>query len=185
MNIFCVNEDPYLAACELPDRHIVKMPVETAQMLAVIYSPHIHDIGPIYKADGTPYKTQKGAFKNHPCTRWAAKSRFNINWLLQHGIGLCEEYTFRFGKRHASEDAIRYAGMLWSGTCWEKHTPFVRAMPDDIKNDTSIDTVTAYQRYVASKPWAKDNYLRVPDRKPSWMLPQPKKVHYNIDIFKD
>ena len=53
--------------------------------------------------------------------------------------------------------------------CPEDHTPFARAMPDVYKYDTSIDTVTAYQRYVASKPWVNDNYLRVPDRKPSWV----------------
>ena len=43
-------------------------------------------------------------------------------------------------------------------------TPFVRAMPDRFKHDTSIDTFTAYKWYIASKPWVRDNYLRMPDR---------------------
>tara|TARA_B100000287_G_scaffold435626_1_gene505077 strand:- start:5621 stop:6250 length:630 start_codon:yes stop_codon:yes gene_type:complete len=183
MNIFVVHEDPYLAACALPDKLVVKMPVETAQMLAVIYSPHMHDIGPLFKADGTPYNTKKGAWKNHPCTQWAAKNRHNINWLLQHGIGLCDEFRYRYGKDHGSEPAIRLAGMMWSGTCWEKHSPFVRCMPDEFKNDTSISTVEAYRRYLLSKPWVKDNYHRT-DRKPSFITHEPDEFDYTIDIFK-
>jgi hypothetical protein len=45
----------------------------------------------------------------------------------------------------------------------------VRAMPDEYKLDTSIDTFTAYKMYIASKPWVCDNYLRMPERKPSWI----------------
>jgi hypothetical protein len=48
-------------------------------------------------------------------------------------------------------------------------TPFARAMPDELKYDTSIDTFEAYKRYIASKTWVKDNYLRMPERKPEWV----------------
>jgi len=53
-----------------------------------------------------------------------------------------------------------------SGKC---PTPFVRAMPDEYKLDTSISTFDAYKMYIASKPWVCDNYLRIPDRKPDWV----------------
>ena len=56
--------------------------------------------------------------------------------------------------------------------CPEDHTPFVRAMPDVLKYDDTIDTVTAYRKYLASKAWVLDNY-RVPDNKPSWLPTQP------------
>jgi len=46
---------------------------------------------------------------------------------------------------------------------------FTRAMPDEYKHDTSIDTFTAYQNYISSKPWAASNYLRDPSRKPDWL----------------
>jgi hypothetical protein len=46
---------------------------------------------------------------------------------------------------------------------------FVRAMPDEYKLDTSIDTFTAYKMYIASKPWVASNYLRMPERKPDWI----------------
>jgi hypothetical protein len=50
-----------------------------------------------------------------------------------------------------------------------KVTPFARAMPEEWKYDTSIDTFTAYKMYIASKPWVADNYLRMPERKPDWI----------------
>jgi hypothetical protein len=42
-------------------------------------------------------------------------------------------------------------------------------MPDEWKYDTTIDTFEAYRRYIASKPWVADNYLRIPSRKPDWI----------------
>ena len=38
MNIFVTDPDPTVSAEVLPDKHIVKMPLETCQMLAVVYS---------------------------------------------------------------------------------------------------------------------------------------------------
>jgi hypothetical protein len=42
-------------------------------------------------------------------------------------------------------------------------------MPDEYKLDTNISTFDAYKMYIASKPWVKDNYVRIPDRKPDWV----------------
>jgi hypothetical protein len=46
---------------------------------------------------------------------------------------------------------------------------FTRAMPDEYKFDTSIDTFTAYKMYIASKSWVSNNYLRMPQRRPEWV----------------
>ena len=175
MNIFVTDPDPYISAQCLPDKHIVKMPLETCQMLSIVASEKWgHGFGTLPKLDGTPYKTEKGAFRNHPCTKWAAESPDNLQWLFQHGISLCEEYTNRYGKKHACESSIRLAALTqMDNGCPEKHTPFARAMPDQLKYDDSIDTVTAYRKYIATKPWVIDNYLRVPDNKPSWLPAQP------------
>ena len=48
-------------------------------------------------------------------------------------------------------------------------TPFVFAGPDEFKYDESVDIYTKYKMYIASKPWVKDNYLRIPERKPDWV----------------
>ena len=169
MNIFAIYDDPVLSACDLPDKHIVKMPLECCQMLAVVFSPWYHDIGVVFNKDGQPYRTEKGAFRNHPCTKWVAESDNNIQWLLQHGLALCEEYKYRYGKVHTCFRSLTLAGLMFTAGCPEKHTPFARAMPDERKYDESISTFEAYQRYIASKPWVPTNYLRVPERKPSWI----------------
>ena len=80
MNIFVTNPDPHKAATELPDKHVVKMPLETCQMLSIIYSKWYYDWGEIHKKDGTAYNTEKGAFRNHPCTKWAADSIFTVSY---------------------------------------------------------------------------------------------------------
>ena len=63
MNIFVTDPDPIVSAEVLPDKHIVKMPLETCQMLAVVYSKWYFAWGDdlLPKKDGTPYNTQKGA----------------------------------------------------------------------------------------------------------------------------
>ena len=91
MNIFATDQCPKKSAMVLPDKHIVKMPLESCQMLAIIFSKWYYDWGTISKADGTPYATKKGAFRNHPSTKWAAKSFYNTAWLIQHGCALANE----------------------------------------------------------------------------------------------
>ncbi len=72
MNIFVTDPCPIQSARNLPDKHIVKMPLETCQMLAIIYSDWYYGVGKLYKKDGYAYRTAHGAFRHHPCTQWAA-----------------------------------------------------------------------------------------------------------------
>jgi hypothetical protein len=57
MNIFFLDTDPEAAAVMQCDKHIVKMPLETAQMLCAVY----HRYG-----EPAPYKLTHA---NHPSTR--------------------------------------------------------------------------------------------------------------------
>ena len=111
MNIFVTDPDPVKSAEVLPDKHVVKMPLETCQMLAVVYSKWYYNWGNdlLPKKDGTPYNTEKGAFRGHPCTIWAAESIANTAWLIQHGFGLLQEYTHRYGKIHSCQTAMNAA----------------------------------------------------------------------------
>ena len=171
MNIFVTDPDPNKSAQVLPDKHVVKMPLETCQMLAVVYSKWYFNWGNdlLPKKDGTPYNTEKGAFRGHPCTIWAAQNIYNTAWLIQHGFGLLEEYTHRYGKIHSCQRPLQETTHLLPSADYTKHTPFVFAGPDQFKHDTSIDIFTAYKYYIASKPWAASNYLRDPSRKPNWI----------------
>ena len=169
MNIFVTDPDPVKSAQVLPDKHIVKMPLESCQMLAIVCSEKWgHGYGEIHKKDGEPYKTDKGAFRGHPCTVWANESNINAWWLVAHAMALCEEYTHRYGKVHSCENTVLEAGHLIPFTM-ERPKSFAFAGPDEFKYDTSIDTFTAYKRYISSKPWAASNYLRDPSKKPNWL----------------
>lgn len=179
MNIFAVDADPLRAARQLPDRHVTKMILESAQMLSIVFSHHYWDIGEVMKVDGTPFKTAKGAFKKHPCTIWAADSVQNCAWLIQHALGLCTEFNLRYGKQHGLTQSLFDVKRLFhreTGDAITIHTmvdSFARAMPVDLKQDTSIDDITAYQMYMNTKDWVYYNYLRIPERRPSWVL-QPE-----------
>lgn len=102
MNIFATSPWPAESAICLPDKHVVKMPLECCQMLSIVASDKWgNGYGTLLKADSTPYKTDKGAFRNHPCTIWAAESIHNAYWLIKHGLNLCDEYSLRYDKTHA------------------------------------------------------------------------------------
>ena len=178
MNIFVTNQCPIQSARNLPDKHIVKMPLETCQMLAIIYSDWYYGIGQLHKVNGQPYATKHGAFRKHPCTIWAAENYWNLSWLISHGLALCDEYTARYGKVHSclapmvEAVDIFEAAFDFNVDIYKDSLPmtFTRAMPEDIKFDTTIDTITAYKRYLNTKPWLATNYLRIPSRKPSFII---------------
>lgn len=94
MNIFVLDYNPIKAAKFQCDKHVVKMPLESAQILCSAF-----DIGM------APYKR---THYNHPCCIWARKSEANYHWLIQHGLALCEEYTYRYGKIHKSREVIQW-----------------------------------------------------------------------------
>lgn len=133
MNIFVVHSNPVTAAKSLCDKHIVKMPLETAQMLCTA----VNMCGGV-----TPYKS---AYINHPCTVWARNSFLNFMWLCEHGEALCREYRERYGRRHKCQDVIdkcRKAGRKVLPR--NDPTPHPQCMPDQYKCD---DVVTAYRQY--------------------------------------
>lgn len=94
MNIFYLDSDPVTAAQMAVDKHVVKMILETAQLLSTAH--HVLD-GP-----EVPPAIYKSTHVNHPSAVWARKSNNNYNWLYVHFLALLEEYTFRYGKYHKS-----------------------------------------------------------------------------------
>ena len=144
-------------------------------MVSIVFSSHYWDIGKVKRKDGTYFKTEKGAFKNHPCTIWAAAEPENLAWLIQHGCALTQEYWCRYGKVHGLADSMfdvkkQYHNFMGSTILdWMQVEKFTRAMPDIFKLDDTIDTVEAYRRFVSSKVWPYNNYLRIPSRRPQWL----------------
>ena len=155
MNRFKLDTDPTTAARMHCDKHVPKMCVEAAQTMASALRRHgpTDEQMPLTKS-GTPYK---GGYAHHPCTVWAGDCEGNFNWLAHHAVALCEEYSMRFGKRHACHDPIIDMSALEMTLNPNRVepmplTPFAQAMPDEYRND---DAVVAYQAYYHSKQFAK------------------------------
>lgn len=153
MNIFYTDHDPQLAAQSLPDKHIVKMPVETVQML--VSALMRWNLQPnVLTSKGTIHK---GGYAKHPSTVWAGDNRENAWWLLRHGFALCSEYTKRYGKIHFAEGQLRQIldskliGELPLGPL----TAPALAMPDECKTKDPVESYRIYIRHkVSSKPEA-------------------------------
>ena len=136
MNIFFLSLDPDEAARLHCDKHVVKMILETAQLL---YTAHWVYESPL--PEGAYRKTHP----NHPSARWVRESLANYTWLCRLGMALCDEYSFRYGKVHKTQGHL-----TWLST----HSPVGLvdvgwtlprlAMPEEYHNK---DPVTAYRMY--------------------------------------
>jgi len=169
VNIFILDNDPIQAAKYLCDKHVVKMAVESAQMMASALRRHgATDIDMPFTKAGKPYK---GGYPNHPCTRWAGDTSDNFVWLGIHGLAICDEYTFRYEKYHACRDAILHMMKFANYLPDEPRTPFAQAMPDEFQCD---DSVVAYRTYyVHGKSWA--SWRR--SVKPTWFSEMRRKAN--------
>lgn len=135
MNIFVLDLDPVVAAQMQCDKHVVKMPLECAQMLSTVHRAHGNDDPMLYRV----------THKHHPCTLWASASRANYFWLYEHFKALSDEYTHRYGRVHLSwqklQDVVAEPPACITN---DDPTPFAQAMPDEYKHD---DAVVAYRTY--------------------------------------
>lgn len=133
MNIFILDEDPILAAQYQCDKHVVKMILESTQIMCTVQSKY---------GITTKYKPTHA---NHPCTKWAGENKENYAWLWSHASALCEEYTLRYNKTHTCESLINEElSKFPPGIPDGKQTPFVQAMPDIYKNENAV---VAYRNY--------------------------------------
>ena len=132
MNIFAVHPEPLPAARSLCDQHVVKMAIESFQILSTVCRQQGME---------APYKATHG---RHPCVLWAAETRQNYDWLLRHGIGLVLEYKRRYQKQHGTARVIpwflQHKPNLPEGVL----TPFAQAMPDHCRHP---DPIEAYRRF--------------------------------------
>ena len=157
MNIFILSEDPVRAAQAQCDKHVVKMPLESAQMLSTVHrlldgietkrpSKSGKRILPYWElTDNLEELVYKVAHPKHPCTIWSMLSSENYEWHYEHFIALCNEFELRYKKPHLSftklADFLKNKPKnLIKGAL----TPFAQAMPDECKD---TDAVTAYKSF--------------------------------------
>lgn len=178
INIFYVDTDPTVAAQSMVDRHVVKMILETAQLLSTA-----HRI-----VDGEEYVGQSRSGRkakrwrlpdaidtimysathiNHPSAVWARRSVANYNWLYSHLMALGVEYTFRYGRDHVT---ISKLGSILSQPPRHLTEQSFTKMPscmDDQYILASQDPVANYRNYYN---YGKVKLLRWTERRPpSWI----------------
>jgi hypothetical protein len=152
MNIFLLDQDIELCARYHCDQHVVKMILESVQILCTALSKLEID---------TPYKP---THVNHPCVLWAGESYDNFLWLKDLTLCLNDEYRYRFDKTvdHRSIEVLRSI----SAHRYARHglTPFAQAMPE--KYRIPGDAVTAYRQFYSAE---KRHFARWSGReKPGW-----------------
>jgi len=178
MNIFYLDTNPHLAAQMMVDKHVVKMILETAQLLSTAH--RILDGTETEGKSATGRKAKRWVLPdgreqimymathvNHPSAVWCRQSIENYMWLADHLEGLLQEYTHRYGKVHkvASSQLAYY---LYSPPLTLKAyeaTPMACAM--DPSFIVSADPVENYRNYykngkVHLHAWTKRD-------KPEWM----------------
>ena len=133
MNIFVLDNDPVNAARQMCNKHIVKMVLESAQLLC---SP--------FPENSAPYKR---THYNHPCAKWIRETSQNYQWLLLHAFALCDEYNIRYYKTHKSSVIIKWAYLNYNNLNLPSIglTPFPQCMPEEYK--VPNNAVQAYRNY--------------------------------------
>lgn len=176
MNIFILDKDPVIAAQLQCDKHVVKMIVESAQMLST--SHRLLD-GVAVKRPSKSGKTMRtyydlyegtddlemetllmaNAHESHPCTKWTMESIGNYDWHWLHLKALCEEYTYRYGKIHKVEriDPVVGYSLLQALKILPRNipdgpmTPFRLAMKSNPECMYEDDPVRSYREFYQTK----------------------------------
>lgn len=163
MNIFYLDTDPRLAAQYHCDKHVVKMILESAQLLCTA-------VNTLAGEQVTPYKS---THVNHPCSIWVRESHANWYYTWRLMLELEKEWKFRYKheKEHKSVTALLEAdiftlvGSYLETTCVDNITTVALAMPDHCK--VSSDPVECYREYYRKE---KTELHKWTNRdKPSWI----------------
>lgn len=152
MNIFVLDEDPVRAAQMQCDKHVVKMALESAQLLCSVFNPD---------KPGLPLKS---THENHPAALWAQQDTHHYAWLLRHACALFQEYTYRYGRAHACAHVPAWVASRVSGVPDAEATLDVSHIfvgPEGYRQNDG--TVAAYRRYYMME---KRRFARYTRREP-------------------
>jgi len=156
MNIFILDNDIDKCAEYHVDKHIVKMPLEAAQMLCTNhwidkylgYVPQKltrEEWAIVKEAKKNPVRDfpYLPTMYNHPCTIWARESQQNYEWLYCYALALNDEYRYRYGKEHksVSEVILQLPDISLPSTGL---TVFAQAMPEELKSSEPIASYRAF-----------------------------------------
>ncbi|UWI83112.1 pyrimidine dimer DNA glycosylase/endonuclease V [Wolbachia endosymbiont of Howardula sp.] len=171
MNIFILDTHPVFAAEMLCDKHIVKMTLETAQLLSNVYHIALKGTNPfvsMMEYDIQIVPLYKLTHAHHPCSIWTQHSQKNFEWLLHHGIALYKEYFLRYKKIHKSQKVIDWCVNHKSMIRFQMldMQEFIQAIPEQYK---CLNPVDGYRKYYLKEKmrFAKWEHSR---KVPEWII---------------
>jgi hypothetical protein len=172
MNRFILHTDARLAAQMHCDKHVVKMILEEAQMLSTAHRL-LDGVQFVDSSSGRRIKRwklddsrdsilYKATHVGHPCTQWSMMTNNNYIWSYCLLDSLLDEYTFRYGKHHKTEELMSVLKTPPNNIPFGPLTTFPQAMPDECKLPNSVD---AYRKYYLEKKksFAKWSNREVPE----------------------
>jgi len=206
MNIFALSKCPVESAQQMLDKHIVKMPTETCQMLHTneLYFRYVEKYGsePTLRQLKVFYRIRsnkvqhlmKPAMLNHPSTIWARQSMHNAKWLYEHGLALCDEYKYRYPKFNKKGEQIEHGAYARikqldnhyiSGGSSNKATPVLIAMDDRYRIENTFDdgwefVIQSYRHYYLEGKWRFAEWKQ--NRMPEWWPSNWYAQKYNIGV---
>ena len=161
MNIFALDKDPVICAEMHNDKHVVKMILESCQLLSTAHrlldgveTPSKSKTGRNVKRwvlnDDRETELYSATHNNHPSAVWCRLNDSNYNWLWSLLDALCSEYTFRYGKVHKCQQTGLVAKLKTKPNNIPKGelTDVTPAMPDDVK--VKGNSVASYRNYYIS-----------------------------------
>lgn len=158
MNVFASDPCPIRSAVVLDDKRLVKMILESAQMLGTVFNEHGVE---------HPYKLGAG-HANHPCTIWVRTAFGNVEWLMAHTCALELEYQRRYERSHRS---FRTLPEAFDRFCRVTTSREAMTEPANVARNarlgldfTMYRVHHAYQLYLKAK-WDMS--------RPTWRLPPP------------
>jgi hypothetical protein len=162
MNIFFLDRDAQIAAHHHGDKHVVKMILETAQLLSTAHRV----------LDGDDFADSFGMYKathkNHPSAVWVRSNTFAYDWTFRLFSALLDEFHHRRGKTHAT--ARLYDALSCLPDNVPRGLPWMSpplCMPDEFKTDCHVESYRAYYRQKARDGVVEYNWR--PERRPVWM----------------
>ena len=138
MNIFMLSNSPKRAARYHCDKHVVKMPLEYAQMLCTNL-----------RMTGVKKLPYKSTHTNHPSTIWARETQENFSVLCDMLFYTSEEYKRRYGREHKALTVMRpflrdkFIARLPDGDM----TDFAMAMPDFLKSKNPVQSYRMFYHF--------------------------------------
>jgi hypothetical protein len=138
MNIFVLDLDVENCAAYHADQHVVKMILESAQMLCTVLNQYGIE---------APYRS---THVHHPCTLWTGASLSNWKWLRTLALCLNEEFKYRYDRSQDHRSAVVIRQLPLPPIEDQGLTEFAQAMPERYR--VPGDAVQAYRSfYVGEK----------------------------------